>query len=272
LPAAPRQLAPSAAGADAGGGGGRSLELTHGERDKAARAALGPAAARAKGEQLLQACFRREGAAALRLISEGADPDCVDEEGSSPLMYTIRLEYGLDGVAARLIAAGVKLDLVDSWGYSALIHACYYKRAATALLLVEAGAAPHQVNNDGKSALDYAGESGLEAVAAAIRARGGRTGAELKALRAAAAAPLPVTPSSFSSSSSSSSSSAAAPTAQNVVSDRERALEQQLAQMQAQMQAQQAQMQAQQAQQAQQVQQLQAMYLQLQQRGGAGGS
>jgi ankyrin repeat protein len=159
---------------------------------RAARAALGPVAARAKGEQLLEAAMEAWGNAssgeaakpfvadALRLISEGADLDCVDRSGRSPLMCASRRE-ALDGIAARLIAAGAKLDLFDKGGHSALINACVCKRSATALLLVEAGAALNLVNVDGKSALDWADERGLAGVSSAIRARGGRTAAELAA-------------------------------------------------------------------------------------------
>jgi hypothetical protein len=132
-----------------------------GARDKAARAALGPAEARAKGEQLLEAAFqawliaRGEAAKpfiadALRLISEGADLDCVDGAGRSSLMYASFFE-ALDGVSARLIAAGAKLDHVNKDGDSALILACFNKRAATALLLVEAGAALNQDDTYGKA-------------------------------------------------------------------------------------------------------------------------
>ena len=76
-----------------------------------------------------------------------------------------------------------KLDLVDKYGGSALNYACIFKRATTALLLVEAGAALNLVDKIGLSALDIADEQGLAAVSAAIRARGGLTGAELAAAR-----------------------------------------------------------------------------------------
>ena len=46
-------------------------------------------------------------AAALRLIGEGADPDCVDKDGWSPLHFARRNDL-LAGIAARLIAAGAK--------------------------------------------------------------------------------------------------------------------------------------------------------------------
>ena len=53
-------------------------------------------------------------------------------------------------------------------------------RVATALLLIRAGAALNLIAKDGKSELDYADEKGLVVLSAAIRARGGRTGAEIR--------------------------------------------------------------------------------------------
>ncbi len=169
--------------------GGRSAADLQGERDKAARAVCAahealnwqPAGACSKGEELLEACGSKDAAEALLLIGEGADPDCVDDRGWSPLIFA-SYEEELDGVAARLIAAGAKLDLVNNDGDTALISACLFGRVALALLLVKAGAALDIVSgDDGHTALHWADKHGLTAVSAAIRARGGRTGAELAA-------------------------------------------------------------------------------------------
>jgi TPR repeat protein len=54
------------------------------------RAALGPAAARAKGEELVRACKEKRSHDALRLIDSGADVDAADGELLTPLMYVIR--------------------------------------------------------------------------------------------------------------------------------------------------------------------------------------
>jgi ankyrin repeat protein len=86
---------------------------------------------------------------------------------------------GFDGVAARLIAAGAKLDLVDMNNFSALHCAFVPEPAVTAMMLIEAGAALNQVSSLGRTALDEADMRGLASVAAAIRARGGLTSAEL---------------------------------------------------------------------------------------------
>ena len=158
--------------------------MTQGERDRAARAAIGPDAAREKGEQLLKACQSEsmDAAAMLQLIGEGADPDCLDSCDRSVLMLVSCEESPFDAVVARLIAAGAKLDFVDISGYSALTYASSWSRASTALLLVEAGAALNFLTTgNGITALNFADKEGLAAVSIAIRARGGRTGAELKA-------------------------------------------------------------------------------------------
>ena len=141
----------------------------------------------AKGKELLAACrpgvlWGKDAALALKLISEGADLNCVDESGRSPLIWASMHEK-LDEVAARLIASGAKLDVVDKDGRSALTQACTHKRVTTALVLVDRGAALNFVDSDGKSALDWACEKCSGAVPAAIRARGGRTAAEIRADR-----------------------------------------------------------------------------------------
>ena len=169
-----------------GGRTGAELKAAReqGARDKAARAKLSKKAAREKGEQLLAACVRWDAAAALRLIGEGADPDCthkssdVETAGVTPLMVA-SCDAGQDTVAARLVAAGADLNVVKKLGGTALMAACAQKRVATAMLLVEAGAKLNVVSEDGNTALDVAELQGLSSVSAAIRARGGRTGEEL---------------------------------------------------------------------------------------------
>ena len=140
------------------------------------------------GKQLLAACRngnRDDVAAALQLINEGADLNCVvgyDEEhrvGWSTLMRACDTE-GLDEVAARLIASGANIDHISRDGDTPLIRACIKSREKTAMLLIMAGAELNQINDNGNSALNWANRSGLVAVAAAIRARGGRTCAELR--------------------------------------------------------------------------------------------
>ena len=159
------------------------------------RTAIGEEAAREKGKVLRQVCSRAElsgekeerqkaAAAALRLIGEGADLDCVDEAGFSCLMNLSGSDE-LDTVAPRLIAAGAKLDVRDKMAAStALVYACIAGRATTAMRLIDAGAALNVVSRTSNmTALDAANRRGLASVSSALRALGGCTGAELKAVR-----------------------------------------------------------------------------------------
>ena len=172
--------------------------------------------ARAKGKLLLEACEDKRADDALRLISEGADPDFIGDMGRTPLIAaSIK---GLKIVAARLMVAGAALDRVDFWGKSALIRASFNSNASIALLLIEKGArldlvdqtgrsallwacankrvatalllaarmdaaALNLVDAEGRSALDWASKCGPEkdAMSVVIRERGGLTAAEIKA-------------------------------------------------------------------------------------------
>jgi hypothetical protein len=205
----------AAAGAGAGASVAKGLPaalLAAGERAKAARAALGPAAARAKGEQLLHACGSNSLEQALRLISEGADPNCIDkdkwtalhfacgadktgaavgpliaagaaldavkDDGKSALIYAA--SNGREDAVKLLVAAGAAINLETKNRETALIWACYHGKGAAAQVLVDNGAALDVIDNGGNLACDYAERHGLAAVVAAIRARGGHTSAELK--------------------------------------------------------------------------------------------
>ncbi len=130
-------------------------------------------------------------AVAARLCSAGAALDAVNVDGWSALMKASR--NGSAAIAQLLVDKGAKLDLVGVEGASALIRASSNGHAAIAQLLasrVDAVALNH-IDSDGKTALDRADEGGLRKekvaelapVAVAIRARGGLTGAEAKALQ-----------------------------------------------------------------------------------------
>ena len=158
-----------------------------------------------RGSRLLAACSATpaRAAEALRLLDgEGAaDLNALDAQKRSALMHACEDASGaLDAVAARLIARGARLDFADdNDGATALVKACAKRRAATALLLVKAGAAFAARGLAGAAldaidveysmtALDYALAGNLAEVAAAILERGGRTAAHLEAARDAKAA------------------------------------------------------------------------------------
>ena len=174
------------------------------------------------GRQLLVACKEERAEDALRLMYEGAYVNFVGEDGETPLiaasakgldaLATRLVEAGAklelvdaNGVSAltwasneghtaivQLLAEkGAKLDIVDKYGRSALMKACFWGHAATAQFLAECmdASALNLVDFAGRSALDYSNEGGyknkvaeLASAAAAIRMRGGLTGAELEEL------------------------------------------------------------------------------------------
>lgn len=114
----------------------------------------------------------------------GAFLDYVGSDGLTPLMHCCS-HAGLDDVAAQLIEAGAKPDLLTPFGWSALTVACFSGRAASAQRLVDKGAALNLLGSDGKTALDWASEK-CPGAAAAIMAKGGLTGSEVREREAAA--------------------------------------------------------------------------------------
>ena len=120
-----------------------------------------------KCEQLLAACNGNNAGEALRLIDGGADLNCVNTNGMTPLILASESDK-LDVVAARLVKKGANLDLIDKKGSSALMTACIFKRAATAMLLINAGADVKLKDNGNNTALEYAKISNLNDVKEAI--------------------------------------------------------------------------------------------------------
>ena len=139
-----------------------------------------PTQATPRDAPLLEACKARRLADAVKAAEDpSADVDTVDELGYNALMYCA-FNPKFEAAAAALVERGAKLNVLSkSGGTSALVFACERGHAATALLLVQKGAKLDFRNVGGKTALDYADEKGLADVAAAIRKKGGKTGAEV---------------------------------------------------------------------------------------------
>ena len=136
-------------------------------------AAAAASAARARGEELLQACVDCRAADALALVAQGdLELDVADRNGRTPLMWAASREP-MEEVVRALVEAGAQLDCTDDTGDTALILACSLRRAAPALLLIERGADVRVVGEHGRTALDHANETrkAIPDVAAAIRAR-----------------------------------------------------------------------------------------------------
>lgn len=120
-----------------------------------------------KCKMLLEACNDNKVGEALRLIDGGADLNCVNTNGMTPLILASESDK-LDVVAARLIIKRANLDIIDEYKRSALMTACIFKRGVTAMLLINAGANVKLKDNGNNTALEYAKISNLNDVKEAI--------------------------------------------------------------------------------------------------------
>src|ERR1043165_1622863 len=98
-----------------------------------------------------------------RLVEDGVDPDWRREDGVTTLMMaamTGRLE-----VMNALIDVGATVDLKTPDGTTALLAACAYARTTRDIgaieLLLQRGADPNLVNDQGNDALMMAARHGL---------------------------------------------------------------------------------------------------------------
>ena len=128
-------------------------------------------------------------AIAQLLADRGASLDHVDDKGSSALMSAS--SKGHTAIVQLLVARGANVDLVDRGGMSALAWAASASHTSIVQRLVSRMGADsiNRVGCEGKTALDWATEetededadeaAGPLPTAAAIRAHGGLTGAEV---------------------------------------------------------------------------------------------
>ena len=94
------------------------------------------------------------------LVGAGIDIDAVDGHGTTALMEAAR--SGALGVVHVLAAAGAAPDLRDKHGRDALMLACQSPRTQGDIVraLLDLGADPRALGNDGRSALDHAASTG----------------------------------------------------------------------------------------------------------------
>jgi hypothetical protein len=85
------------------------------------------------------------------LLAAGANPNAVDFDGSTPLMYAA--EVGMPEVLRALLAAGGDLNAQDAEGRTALMYAADHCQTESARVLVQAGADVTLQDNNGYSAL-----------------------------------------------------------------------------------------------------------------------
>jgi hypothetical protein len=177
---------------DVGGHTGAEIIKAAGAKAKAAQGTIGETKSSEKGALLIAACEGRRVAEALSLISEGADPNFLTNDGNSisPLMSASCTD-DFYSVAAILIEAGAKIGqtgqgLVE--GISPLVFACKSKSYATAKLLIDAGAPLNAVGlfpfegpfgmvlRQERTALDLTEDTPFGAI---IKERGGLTSKEV---------------------------------------------------------------------------------------------
>ncbi len=98
---------------------------------------------RSLSEKLLAASASGDIAAMRKLIAEGADVNCPDKQGFTPLMlvaYNWRVNGDFSAGAALLIKSGARLDDANSGGHTALMISSIYGLADMVKMLLAAGA------------------------------------------------------------------------------------------------------------------------------------
>lgn len=110
-------------------------------------------------------------ATADTLLAHGADPNALTESGGGPLHAAAGV--GNAGMVALLLARGAELNLQDrNEGWSALIHAIFYKRDTIVALLLDRGAELGLRAHRGYAALHVAAETQNENAAKLLIQRG----------------------------------------------------------------------------------------------------
>jgi ankyrin repeat protein len=111
---------------------------------------------------------RRE--AALELITQGADVNAAQGDGTTPLHWAA---YQLDtDLVQRLLKRGAQVNTANRFGAHPLDEAVKAANAEIVALLLKAGAEVDAVNADGQTALMLAARTGSTEVASALLAAG----------------------------------------------------------------------------------------------------
>ena len=103
---------------------------------------------------LWNACWSEDEELVSLLLEFGADPQCQDVSGWTPLMCAAMENEG--GMCSLLLEAGADRDARDEDGMSALDHAAQSGAAQAAVVLVKAGADPLAPGGRGLSPLEHA--------------------------------------------------------------------------------------------------------------------
>lgn len=113
-----------------------------------------------KGTALHYASLENAGIAIQKLLTQGANPNALNNDGITALH--LAAQYGCnEAVDALLSAASLKVDLISACdGYTPFLSAVKYGQQTVVEKLIKAHANIHHVNNVGDSALHIAAEYG----------------------------------------------------------------------------------------------------------------
>lgn len=115
---------------------------------------------------LLHAALAGDNNLALAALEEGADPNCRDQVGNTPLMRAAAHD---DVVMLQLLVeAGADPNSVNQYGSTALIKAAIHDRANAAKELIRCGAQVGLRDTDGLTAKDIAIKIGSKEVIAVL--------------------------------------------------------------------------------------------------------
>ncbi len=120
-------------------------------------------ASQEQGRRLLDAAERGDRAAALYLLSKGADPNAAGPDGTTAVMWAA--SNGDAELVRALIKAGANVKLQNHFGTSALTEAAIIGSAPVIDALLKAGADPNTKNPDGETPLMAVARSGNVAAA-----------------------------------------------------------------------------------------------------------
>jgi len=97
--------------------------------------------------ELLEASFSGDLETVLKKLKEGADPNCVNSEGSTPLH--LAAAWGHSSVVKNILKHGGNADNLGPSGWTPLHAACFFGHFETVRLLLKSGADTEVENDDG---------------------------------------------------------------------------------------------------------------------------
>lgn len=113
---------------------------------------------------------------ALQKYIDNGEIDCVDEGGSTPLMYAAA--NGQEKVVRQLVQSGVDVDQQNHYGWTALLQASCYGHHEAVYTLLKHHADINQCNHWGATPLVAAAQGGFATVVQELLEAGSEVGRE----------------------------------------------------------------------------------------------